>query len=152
MVPDLEAKGFSFVVPESGASYNPPSPDTSVRGKGLAAARKVLGHRPLWLGRTFDGHKLTAVVVGTEAERYQDRPRFNPAPFARFDYGNFSVQEFAEKRTYGQEGPPEGAAVLDSRLMLVRNGLLIVVQPSGPKFRLDRARALAVAKALRPVD
>ena len=88
-LPNLEAKQFSFVVPDGGASFNPPGVDTQVRAKGLAAARKALGRTPLWLGRSFRGNKLTAVVVGDEAGRYEagryeDGPRFNPAPFVRF--------------------------------------------------------------------
>jgi hypothetical protein len=151
-LPNIESGKGSFVVPDGGADLNTPSSDTQIRARGLAAARKALGTTPLWLGRSFQGHKLSSIVAGNEAERYESGRRLRPARFARFDYGSFSVQEFRHVRPFGLEGPAEGTVFLDGRATLSRGGFLIVVQPAGPKFRLDRERALAVAKALRPVE
>ena len=77
-----------------------------------------------------------------------------PARFARFVYGRFSVKEFGQDRPpWYLEDPPAGKVLIaDSRIVFARDGILVLIEAAGPRFRLDRATALAVAKALRPID
>jgi hypothetical protein len=156
VLPDLPGKKVAFVVPDGGADRNPPSSLNVVTGHGLRAARKALGKTPLWLGRAFQGRRLRSVVVGREGEATQRMPGLMllPAHFARFDYGRFSVKEFGQDRPpWYLEDPAAGTVlVADSRITFARDGILVSVEPAGPKFRLDRATALALAEALRPVD
>jgi hypothetical protein len=151
-LPNLDPKQVSFVVPDGGADLNPPGLDDQVRTPGLDAARQAVGTTPLWLGRSFRGHKLRSVLSGDEAERYESGRRLRPAGFAWFRYQGFALQEFRQPRPYGFQGPAEGMALLDGRATLFHSGFLVIVQPSGPKLRADRSFAQAVAKALRPVD
>jgi hypothetical protein len=153
MLPDLPAKDVSFVVPKGGPGRNPPSSVTNVTGQHLEAARDALGTTPLWLGRSFRGHRLQSVVAGTDAVQWPTGRLLHPARFARFDYGSFAIKEFGRDRPFWQvEDPASGTMVLAGGIpTLVRNGVLVTVNPSGAKFRLDRADALAFAKALRPV-
>ena len=153
MLPDLPAKDVSFVVPKHGFWRNPPSSATSITGQRLPAARKALGTTPLWLGRSFQGHRLESVVVGVESEQAPKTGRLRPTRFARFDYGAFSVQEFSHDRPFWrEEEPAEGSLVFGRyQMVLARDGVLLSILPTGGAFRIDRARALALAKALRPV-
>jgi hypothetical protein len=41
--------------------------------------------------------------------------------------------------------------VLTSSFAFARDGVLVTVTVNGPKFRLDRAKALELVRALRPV-
>src|SRR2546421_5079418 len=95
-----EVKAVSFVVPEGGAGRNPPSPATNVTGQRLPAARAALGATPLWLGRSFRGHRLVSVVAGTEGQQAPAGKVLRRARFARFDYGGFAVKEFGEDRPW----------------------------------------------------
>ena len=153
MLPDLPAKDVSFVVPKQGVWRNPPSPATTITGQRLRAARKALGTTPLWLGRSFQGHRLESVVVGVESEQAPKMGLLRPTRFVRFGYGAFAVQEFGHDRPFWrQEEPAEGDVVFGSgQAVLARDGVLVSVTPTGPSFRIDRANALALAKALRPV-
>jgi hypothetical protein len=151
-LPNVDPRHVSFVVPDGGADFNPPGLDAQVRTPGLDAAREAVGTTPLWLGRSFQGHKLMSVLSGDEAERYESGRRLRPAGFALFAYRGLSVQEFHEPRSLGFEGPAAGTALLDGRATLYRSGFLIVVQAAGPNLRADGSFALAVVKALRPVD
>jgi hypothetical protein len=153
MLPDLPAKDVSFVVPKQGVWRNPPSPATTITGQRLPAARKALGTTPLWLGRSFRGHRLESVVVGIESEQAPTMGLLRPTRFARFGYGAFAVQEFGHDRPFWrEEEPAEGSVVFGAgQAVLVRDGVLVSVTPTGPTFRIDRAAALALAKALRPV-
>ena len=76
-----------------------------------------------------------------------------PARFARFDYGSFSLKEFGQDRPWWYEhDPPAGKVVLtNSSFAFARDGVLVTVTLNGPKFRLDRAKALELVRALRPV-
>ena len=156
ILPDLPAKNIAFVVPNGGADRNPPSTPTVVTGHGLPAARAALGNTPLWLGRSFQGRRLRSVVAGRDGEVTQKMPgrMLLPARFARFDYGSFSVKEFGQDRPpWYLEDPPAGKVVIaDSRIAFARDGSLVLIEAAGPKFQLDRAAALTVAKALRPID
>jgi hypothetical protein len=153
MLPDLPADDVSFVVPKQGMWRNPPSSATTITGQRLPAARKALGTTPLWLGRSFEGHQLQSVVTGIESEQAPTTGRLRPARFARFDYGAFSIQEFGQDRPFWQEEEPLAGSVVFTRdrAVLARDGVLLAVQSTGPKFRIDRAEALALARALRPL-
>jgi hypothetical protein len=152
MLPDLPADDVSFVVPKQGMWRNPPSSATTITGQRLPAARKALGTTPLWLGRSFEGHRLQSVVTGIESEQAPKTGRLRPARFARFDYGAFSIQEFGEDRPYWQEEEPLAGSVVfaSDRAVLARDGVLLAVSSTGPAFKIDRAEALALAKSLRP--
>jgi hypothetical protein len=152
MLPDVQAKDVSFVVPKQGAWRNPPSPATSVTGQRLAAARKALGATPLWLGRSFQGHRLESVVVGVESEQAPKMGLVRPTTFARFGYGAFAVQEFGQDRPFWREEEPGDGVVVfgGGQAVLARDGVLVSITPTGPSFRIDQANALALARALRP--
>jgi len=158
-LPNLEAKRFSFVVPDGGVGFNPPNPVVVVTGQRLPAARAALGRTPLWLGRSFHGHRLVSVVVGREGAAGQNRlgmplKPFGFARFARFDYGSFAIKEFGRDRPWWSlSDPPAGKAVFSrGQVTLARDGVQADITPTGAKFSIDRATALALAKALRPVD
>ena len=152
MLPDLPAKGFSFIVPYGGAGLNPPSLATTFTGQHVPAARAALGMTPLWLGRSFRGHRLASVEAGTDAEQTSKRP-VRPARFATFDYGSFTLKEFGKDRPFwNEQDPPAGDIVVGGgTATFARDGLLLELQPTGAGFRLDRSTALALFRALRPV-
>lgn len=156
LLPNLPPNGVSFVVPNGGAGRNPPSSLIGITGHRLPAARAALGTTPLWLGRSFRGHRLRSVVAGRDGIVAQGLTgkMLRPARFARFDYGSFAVKEFGQDRPWWyQEDPTTGTIVLTrSLLTFARDGVLVTVAPTGAKFRLDRPTALALAKALRPVS
>jgi hypothetical protein len=152
LLPNLPPNRVFFVVPNGGAERNPPNVATNVTGQRLSAARAALGTTPLWLGRSFRGHRFASVVVGIEGEEGADGTVLRPARFARFDYGSFAIKEFGQDRPIWQEeDPAPGTMVLGGRAMLVRYGVLVTFNPTGATFRIDRATALALARALRPV-
>jgi hypothetical protein len=155
LLPDLRPNGVSFVVPDGGAGRNPPNPLIAVTGQRLPAARAALGRTPLWLGRSFHGQRLRSVVVGRDGTVAQglSGKMLRPARFARFDYGSFAVKEFGQDRPWWYEQDPiPGTIVLPgSMLALARDGVLVIVTPTGSKFRVDRKTARALAQALRPV-
>lgn len=150
-LPNVDPKRVSFVVPDGGADLNAPGDDTQIRTPGLTAAREVVGATPLWLGRSFQGHRLRSVVAGDEAELYQNGRRLRPARIAQFDYGSFSLKQ---SRQAPPSGPmrlaEEGTVFMDAyRASFSRSGFYILVQAKRP---IDRSFVLAVVKALRPVD
>ena len=149
---DLPAKNVSFAVPDGGAGLNPPSPVTTITGQRIAAARAALGMTPLWLGRSFRGHRLASVVAGIDAEQTSKRP-VRPARFARFDYGSFTLKEFGTDRPFWNEQSPAAGKIVvgGGPATFARDGLLLEVEPTSPKFRPDRKTALALFRALRPV-
>ena len=154
MLPDLPAKDVSFVVPKHGVWRNPPSAATTITGQRIPAARKALGTTPLWLGRTFEGHRLQSVVAGIESEQAPNVGLLRPSRFARFDYGTFAIHEFGQDRPFWREQEPAKGSLLfsTSQVILARDGVLVNVEPVGVRFKIDRATALALSRALRPVD
>jgi hypothetical protein len=158
VLPNLPGKSVSFVVPEGGAGRNPPNPLVIVTGQRLPAARSALGRTPLWLGRSFHGHRLVSIVVGREGQQSQNvkgqaLPPVGFVPFARFDYGSFAMWEFGSKRPWWYlTGPPAGKLLLAGDLFFARDGVSVDVRPTGAKFQLDRATALAMARAMQQVD
>ena len=146
-------------MPNGGAGRNPPNSVQVVTGQRLPAARAALRRTPLWLGRSFHGRRLASVVVGREGQQSQkvsgeNLPAVGCVRFARFDYGSFAVWEFRDRPFWDPNSPPAGKLVLTGGdLMLARDGLGLDIRPTGAKFAArPRATALALAKALRPVD
>jgi hypothetical protein len=148
-----DANDVSFVIPKQGGWRDPPSTTTKITGQRLPAARKALGTTPLWLGRSFEGHGLKSVVAGVESVQAPRMGLLQPSRFARFDYGAFAVKEFGRDRPFWREEEPLRGSVVFVRdqAVLARDGVLVSIEPTGPAFRIDRAKALALAHALRKV-
>ena len=167
--PDIAAGKYSFVVPNPTRRprREEPAPELSARGSNPYAlrARRALGQRPLWLGERFDGSRLEAVTIGsTFAPPTGNSPK--AAPYVFYDYGNVAIIEFNARDLHGAQG-----ASLPGRLtlqrpdtllspsakpsvaaQLIRDGVLVFVQASQHgNHVLNRAGALRVARALRPV-
>lgn len=160
---ELPSSSVRFVVPKGGAPEHsfPPSPDPSTQSRpsSLSAASRVLGRTPPWLGASFRGHRLRGVEIGTEGmfTRGLSGTVLRKAPFVTFDYGSLALREFGSTRPFWYEqGPRPGRIVYDGRVVLPRDGLLVLATPKevvtpkelGPD---SRAMALAVAKSLWPV-
>jgi hypothetical protein len=153
---DLPGKSVSFVVPNSGAPQRsfPPAPNSAQHATktSLPKARAALGRVPLWLGPRFDGHSLRSVEVGTDDAVAPNGHVLARAKFVQFDYGTVRLQEFGRDRPFGfRNGPRPGRILLDGRATLTRDGLMVIAEPFGRAKPIDRAKALALAKAFRPV-
>jgi hypothetical protein len=154
LLSDLPGKTVSFVVPDGGAARNsfPPFPSLhlSSRKTTLAVARRALGPPALWLGKSYRGHRLRSVEVGTEVAEAPNGSVLQRARFVRFNYGKIRLQEFGRVKPAGfVRGPRPGRILVGDNVMLSRNGLLVIadVQP----LPVDTTVALALVKALRPV-
>jgi hypothetical protein len=153
---DLPGKSVSFVVPNDGAPQRsfppfPNSPEHAAKAE-LRKARFALGQVPLWLGPRFDGPPPRAVEIGTQDAVAPNGHVLDRAKFVRFDYGTVRLQEYGRDRPFGfRNGPRPGRISLTGSAMLTRDGLLVIAEPFGRTNRIDRAKALALAKALRPV-
>jgi hypothetical protein len=154
---DLPAKSVTFAVPDAVPSDHafPPhfQPASESRTSSLGAAGKTLGTAPLWLGRSFRGQRLLRVETGTEGMRAKAGKVLERAPFVSFDYGIVKLREFGAKRSFTQlQGPPSGRMFLSySDASVTRGDLLVLVRGGDRSVRLDRALALALAKALQPL-
>jgi hypothetical protein len=167
--PDIAAGKYSFVVPNGTRPPlgKEPAPELSARGSNPYAlrARHALGARPLWLGERFDGSPLEAVTIGSTFD-----PPTGISPkavtYVFYDYGNVAIAEFNARELYGAGGGPlPGRMTLEkpdattssssatiAGLELSRDGVLVLAYKSQHgNYVLDRARALRVARALRPV-
>jgi hypothetical protein len=169
-VPD---RGFGQIVKIS------PTADFSANGSNPFAlrARKALGRKPLWLGERFRRHRLQSVLIGTTTLDAAGGARLHPADWVIYDYGIVRLQEFGAKRSTGYEqGPRPGSVVversvavaatasssgaqsekfeaLEPTASLTRDGVLVLFSPPllPPRVHIDRASAIELAKALRPV-
>jgi hypothetical protein len=155
-LPDLPARSVSFTVPEGGAQRGfPPllERQTTVVRKGLDTANDALGRTPLWLGRTYRGHRLRSVEVGTEGAQARSGATLSSVPFVRLDYGITELKEYGERPYWFQEGPPAGKLLVRGReISLSRDGLLVLLEVDDSAVAGNPERALAYAKALRPVE
>jgi hypothetical protein len=107
---------------------------------------------PLWLGSRFRGGRLQSIEVGTEGMKARTGATLRPARFVRFVYGTVQLQEFGSERPYRYEqGPRPGRIAIDGSdsAALNREGVLVLAVSEGTT--MDRAAALRVAKALRPM-
>jgi hypothetical protein len=168
--PDIAAREYAFVVPTPTTrvpSVTNPTPELSAKGSnpyGLRA-RRALGQRPLWLGERFRGSRLEAVTIGsTFAPPTGNSPK--AAPYVFYDYGNVAIVEFNAHDLHGAQGAslpgrmtlqrpdtlPSPSAKPSVAAQLIRDGVLVFVQASQHgNHVLNRAGALRVARALRPV-
>ncbi len=167
--PDIAAGEFAFVVQTSARPLQGPAPFRAAGSDPLALrARQALGQRPLWLGERFDGHRLQAVTIAST----DDPPtgiRPDAVPLVSYDYGNVAITEFNAREIYGPgRGPLPGRMTLQNPtplqqprtsrnssvgMQLSRSGVFVMggkAQHSG-NYVLDRAGALRIARALRPV-
>ena len=112
----------------------------------------------------FEGSPLQAVTIGSTFD-----PPTGISPRAvkqvLYDYGNLAIAEFNARDLYGAGGGPVPGRMtleLPDTLMgpssaksvgleLSRDGVFVVVNRSPGNYVLDRARALRIARALRPV-
>lgn len=166
--PDIAAGEYAFVVqnPTRRPRVMNPTPELSARGSNPYAlrARRALEQRPLWLGERFDGSRLEAVTIGTT---------FDPGTGVRpkavkqvlYDYGNVAIAEFNARDLYGAgRGPLPGRMTLQGAIpahgfgrgvvgpQLIRDGVFVLAYKSQHgNYQLDRAGALRIARALRPV-
>jgi hypothetical protein len=167
--PDIAAGEYAFVVPNPTRRRlgKEPSPELSVRGSNPYAlrARRALGRRPLWLGERFRGSRLEAVTIGST---FDPPTGISPkaATYVFYDYGNVAISEFNARDLRGARGAslpgrmtlemPDTLTSPSSRPSVVaelsRDGVFVSVYKSlHGNYVLDRARALRVARALRPV-
>jgi hypothetical protein len=166
--PDIAAGEYAFVVPNSTRRrLDAPAPELAARGSNPYALRawRALGQRPLGLGERFLGRRLEAVTI---ASTFEAPTGISPkaATYVSYDYGNVAISEFNARDLYGARGgPPPGRMTLQGpdRLtnpsssasvvaQLTRGGVFVSVYASQHgNYVLDRAGALRVARALRPV-
>jgi hypothetical protein len=167
--PDMAAGEYAFVVPNPtrGRLRKEPTPELSATGTDPYAlrARRALGQRPLWLGERFDGGRLQAVTI---ASTFDPPTAISPkaATYVFYDYGNVAISEFNARDLYAaRRGPLPGRMTLEKPDTLTspssspslvaelsRDGVFVSVHKSQyGNYVLDRAGALRVARALRPV-
>ena len=166
--PDIAAGDFAFVVPNpTSPSRGPvqnPTAQLSARGSnpyGLRA-RLALGERPLWLGERFRGRRLQAVAI---ASTFSPPSGISPkaATYVFYDYGNVAITEFNAREGRGASLPGRMTLQMPDTLAnpsatpsvgaeLSRDGVFVsVFKSQHGNYVLDRAGALRVARALRPV-
>jgi hypothetical protein len=175
---DVPASQYSFVVPDGDIVHGFPkqssvttfavSPEQTLL---QSRTRRTLGRTPLWLGRMFAGQPLQSIALGAEVLKGPSGESLSTAPFVRYDYGALMLLEFGARRpSWYRVGPRPGQVVLElapsfepdeqkppltvQRAALTRNGVLVLVSPSGPIApypTFTRARLLRLVDALRPV-
>ena len=165
---DIAADKYAFVVPNPTPPLRQdPSPEVRATGTDPFAlrARRALGQRPLWLGERFHGNRLQAVTIGSTFDPPSGiRP--DAAPFVEYDYGNVRITEFDARALYGpgQGFLPGRVTLLEAQtstspnsspiedVQLARDGVLVLAfKDDAGNYVLDRAGALRLARALRPV-
>jgi hypothetical protein len=164
--PDIAAGKYSFVVPNPTKRRVDPTPELSARGNNPypLRARRALGQRPLWLGERFDGNRLEAVTIGST---FEPPTGISPkaARYVVYDYGNVAISEFNARDLHGVRGSLPGRMTLEMpdtlanpssspsvEAELSRDGVFVLATNSQyGNYVLDRAGALRVARALRPV-
>ncbi len=156
--PNIAAGKFAFVVADSTAGPRPvqnPDPELSTTGSDPHAvrARRALGQRPLWLGERFRGRRLEAVTI---ASTFSPPTGISPkaATYVVYDYGDVAITEFDARELDGARGASlPGHVTLGLGVAeLSRDGVFVVASKSQHgKYGVDRADALHIARALRPV-
>jgi hypothetical protein len=149
LLPTLPAKAVSFEVPPGGAPRNAGGKEASFRKASLERAREVLGHAPLWLGRSYRGQRLRFVQTGLSGTPNKQNRGVGMVPLVRFDYGPFRIDEFGDQRPAWLVNPPPVGKVFDtgSTLQYGRDGLVVQVVGIGR----NRRAALELVRSLRPV-
>ena len=166
--PDIAAGQYAFVVPNGtrAAFRKDPTPELSARGSNPYAlrARRALGERPLWLGEQFDGSRLEAVTI---ASTFAPPAGVSPkaARYVLYDYGNVAIMQFNARELYRAGGgprpgrmslqgpiPPRGLGRGVVGPQLIRDGVFVLAfKAQHGNYVLNRAGALRIARALRPV-
>jgi hypothetical protein len=177
--PDVAAGRLSLAVPDGEIEgYLRQSARTAFSADGVstpfaARARRALARAPLWLGPSFRDHPLLSVKIGSEFLEASTGARLRSARFVRFNYENFSLEEFGSERpSWYEEGPRPGRVILErlggwqlgarpgtvgvfvseARAAVSRGGVLVVVTAYNPGLSgLDGPGVRALAKALRPL-
>jgi hypothetical protein len=167
--PDIAAGKYAFVVQNpTGRRPNEPAPELSARGSNPYAlrARRALGQRPLWLGERFDGNRLQAVTIGSTFEPPTGISG-KATRYVFYDYGNVAIDEFNARDLHGARGaslpgrmtlekpdtltsPSSSPSIVEAELSRDSVFVLALASQHGNHV-LDRAGALRVARALRPV-
>jgi hypothetical protein len=156
-LPDLPAKSVKFVVPDGGAprnNYPPGSGFAESTPRPVDQTKKALGRAPLWLGPSYQGHRLRSAAVGIQGQKAANGARLDAVPFVSFDYGAVRLLEFAKSPDWFPDGPPQGKLLLDGNgATLRRDGVLVLAgtNPAAHTPSVELASALALAKALRPL-
>jgi hypothetical protein len=154
--PDVAGE-YAFVVPNetAGRPSKLPAPKLSARGSNPYAlqARRALGQRPLWLGESFRDRRLEAVTIAsTVSPPTGNSPK--AAAYVVYDYGEVAITEFNARELDGaREASLPGHMTLGQGVgELSRDGVFVVASKSQHgKYGVDRADALSIARALRPV-
>jgi hypothetical protein len=152
-LPDLPAKKVSFAVPHGGAPRNASLKEIDFEKASFARARAALGRAPLWLGDSYQRHRLRFVQTARNGAQGVNDTAVGLVPFVRLDYGAFRIDEFGDRRPiWFEEGPPPGVVVAEPRFTFAfeRYGVLVMVFGPGAA-KVDRAAVMALAQALRPV-
>jgi hypothetical protein len=153
MLPDLPAKKVSFAVPDGGAPRNLGDGVWDVSHKvTLARAADLLGRPPLWLDRSYRGHRLRVVQAGVLGGVNAKGARVGTVPLVRLDYGTFEIDEVGSKRSIWLKGTKPGTLVSDrvnSYFTFGRDGVAVQVVLGGAA---DKAPSdlVALARSLRP--
>lgn len=149
----LDPQEVSFVVPKGGASeIRFPSSVPVVTGQGLEAARSALSRPTLWLGKSFEGHRLQRVDIGKDG--YTTRAgAAQKVPYVSLDYGAFTIREYGRRPIWYQSGPREGTALLSpgSAASFALDGVLVSLDSTTRAFSIDARRTIELARALRPL-
>jgi hypothetical protein len=152
LLPDLAAKQVSFAVPEGGAPRNFDLHEGAFQDATLAGAADTLGRTPLWLGRTYRGHRLGFVQTGSVGSENARGGGAGMAPLVRFDYGAFRIDEYGATRPlWLVNAPRRGTLVssVDSSVVYGRDGIVVDVTLTGAADS-GRRDLIALARALRP--
>jgi|1186.fasta_scaffold18516_2 hypothetical protein len=155
-LPDLPASRVRFVVPDGGAverGYPPAGQGVfNTDQRPLGETHDVVGRPPLWLGPSFQGHRLRSVKVGSVGQSPEHGPRVDTVPFVLLDYGIVRLREFGRGPFWLRQGPPPGKLLFGySGVDVNYGGLLISVESSRLGGAPARANALRIARGLRPV-
>jgi hypothetical protein len=152
MLPDLSAKKVSFAVPDGGAPRNLSGALDASHKVTLARAADVLGRPPLWLGRSYRGHRLRVVQAG-QLGGQNAKGAYGVVPLVRLDYGPFYIDEVGSKRSIWLKGAPKPGTLVSDRVnsgfTFGRDGVVVQVVLGGAA---DNAPAdlVALARSLRP--
>jgi hypothetical protein len=151
LLPVLPGKQVAFAVPDGGAPRNAGLKVAGFRKVSLDEAANVVGRTPLWLGRSYKGHRLRFIQSGREGSANGENRGAGMVPVIRLDYGSFRLEEFGDERPLWLAGSlPSGKAfAAGGSTTLERDGVAVAVV-GGLTGPLSPAEAAALARALRP--
>jgi len=151
LLPDLPGKQVTFAVPDGGAPRNAGLKVADFRKSNLEKAAKVLGRTPLWLGPSYQGHRLRFVQSGLEGSANGKNRGAGMVPVIRLDYGPFRLEEFGVQRPlWFAGGLPSGKIFAGGGTTVFERDGVAVTVVGGLTGPLSPAEAAALARALRP--